>query len=37
MPSALLRVVPLLNQSFVLRGLQPVADKLDFDHLAHGS
>ena len=35
-PPALLQVVPLLDQPFVLRALQPVADKLDFDHLAHG-
>ena len=34
-PPALLQVVPLANQPFVLRALQPVADKLDFGHLAH--
>ena len=34
-PPALLQVVPLADQPFVLRALQPVADKLDFGHFAH--
>lgn len=34
-PPALLQVVPLANQFFVLRALQPVADKLDFAQFGH--
>jgi uncharacterized protein (DUF2252 family) len=34
-PPALLQVVALDGQPFVLRALQPVADKLDFGHFSH--
>ena len=36
-PPALLQAVPLLGHSYVLRALQPVADKLDFDRQELGS
>ncbi|GAC1602901.1 MAG: hypothetical protein NVS3B25_31310 [Hymenobacter sp.] len=35
LPPALLQAVSLGGQPFVLRALQPVADKLDFSHFAH--
>lgn len=34
-PPALLQPLYLRGQPFVLRALQPVADKLDFDHFTH--
>lgn len=34
-PPALLQVASLDDQSFVLRALQPVADKLNFNHFGH--